>query len=450
MRTRILTSLLLSLAVASVWADGIVTDEITLQDGTIYEGYISSQVPTKSFTIAASRTVKRVPAEKVQNLSQLEISIEDLSDTWKKWAEKNLDKMLIRGKKKYLLLSSFDLQNSSSAISNYSKDLNGTEDSIAINFDSLSVALRSLEGVKSVENVLHVSNVFILQEGSTIEFLDLQKQYITVGQEEVVSIKPLPEPDSLLTGFTSVLELNSGNTVSGKIIETLPGKTIYIKTEQGNIQACNMTSIRKNLKEKKYEKQGYWEQAQLLETVTLTDGRILEGVIVEQRYGIGKTSSSIVIANVYGERIIVENSKIARLDRKQNPDYRPLYKLTIKTGYVFANQEQLTKAECSKEKKRIRIVPTHINTIQRQQNGSIVIQTHQDSQMEQLLFVRLYVTIKNGEAYYLDTDDLLTNAIPVTEKEIRGDTSYWVFRPDSGFYTIYLPTIGTAYFCNIQ
>jgi len=451
MRIKLLACLFMSFAVSAVWADGIVTDEITLRDGTVYEGYISSQIPGRSYTIAASRTVSNVPAEKAKNISVQEFLLEEAPEKWREWAEKNPDKVQIRNDKKYLSLASFDLLKSTSKRDNTVVIADTAElDSIAADSLYFLDKLKALDGVKSVETFVHIKNVLILQEGRTIKYLNLEEQSMSVARNEVVSIKPVAEAENLLSGFKTVLELSSGSVISGKVIETVPGKTIYLKTDRGDIQACNLSEIRRNAKEKKNAQQNYLEQSPLFETAILSDGRAIEGVIVEQRYGNARKSSSIVIVNADGERTVVENSKVKSLNRTPNPNYKPLYKLDIAEGEVFANQERLTAAKCAKEKKHIRITPTQINAISRDADGNIVVQTRQDSKMEQLLFVKLYVTVKEGEAHYLEAEDLLTGAIPATEKNTVSGISNWVFHVVAANYAIYFPTINTAYICNIR
>lgn len=450
MRIKLLASLALSLAVSAAWADGIITDEITLLDGTIYEGYISAQVPGKSYVIAAARTVSSVPAEKVKNISLREFPLEEAPERWRKWAEKNPDKVQTHNDKKYLSLASFDLLKATSEGDNPAIADTAEIDSVVADSVALYDKLTSLKGVKSVEIFVHMKNVLILQEGRTVQYLDLEEKSVSVGRNEVVSIKPVTQAENLLSGFKTVLELSSGSVISGKVIETVPGKTIYLKTEQGDIQACNLSEIRRNTKEKKNARQSYLEQTPLLETALLSDGRAIEGVIVEQRYGNARKSSSIVIVNGDGERTIVENSKVKSLNRVPNPNYKPLYKLDIAEGEVFANQERLTAAKCAKEKKHIRITPTQVNTVSRDADGNIVVQTRQDSKMEQLLFVKLYVTVKEGEAHYLEAEDLLTGAIPATEKKAVGGISSWVFHVATGRYAIYLPSMSAAYVCDVK
>lgn len=450
MRKKLLASLLMSFAVSAVWADGIITDEITLRDGTVYEGYISSQVPGKSYVIATSRTTNVVPAERVRNISLQEIPLQEAPEKWRKWSEENPDKVQTRNDKKYLTLASFDLLKSTSDAGKTAIADTAEVDSVVADSVSLYDNLRNLEGVKSVETFVHIRNVLILQEGRAIKYLDLEEQYVSVGSNEVVSIKPVAEDENLLSGFKTVLELRSGSVISGKVIENVPGKTLYVKTEQGNIQACNLSDILSNTKERKNARQSYLEQSQLLETAVLSDGRAIEGVIVEQRYGNARKSSSIVIVNADGERTVVENSRVASLNRRANPDYKPLYKLDIAEGEVFVNQARITQASCSKEKKRIRIEPTHVNTVSRNADGNIVVQTRQNSKMEQLLLVKLYVAVKVGDAHYLEADDLLSSTIPVTEKKAVEGISYWTFHPSAGSYAIYLPSMNTAYVCEVK
>ena len=167
-------------------------EQIHMKSGSVVEGYIAEQKPGKHITIQTTKATIVANSDSLLNRVVEKISLESLSNEWKEWAEKN---------NKYV-------------------DNNGVR----------QIELSTLEFKNS-----KYSNVYLLEKGSIIKFLDLTpNQYKFVWGDMYRTVKS-KRHDNLFSGLKEVLILKDNSKVVGQIIEQFPGKDLKIATDNGEV-----------------------------------------------------------------------------------------------------------------------------------------------------------------------------------------------------------------------
>lgn len=442
MRTKLVLSLLLLFITGSAWADGVITDVISLKDGTVCEGYIRSQTPGKGLVIYSARTTYCVETENVKNVTVTETPLKQLPQAWQAWAEEHPSAVVVRNKEKSLAMASFDLTEKGSKTPAVLTPLQKAE-------AELLDSLHAIDSLVISEITAHVANVFILEEGLRMRYVMIAETELAVSRADIASIRPVATSPDLLSGFNDIIELQNGKTVTGSIIENVPGVRVCVKTERGSISTCDAKDILVQRKEKKNEGQSELAQSPLIETLQLTNGKTVEGLIVEQQYGNAVRSSNVVVVDAEGVRTVVPNNTISKVVRSANPHYEPAYNLHIQKGELFANGKKLAKANVSKEKKTVAVSPEAIAQITLDgTKNQLVVKALQDTANEPLYLVRVDGQTVKG-TYKIDAEQLLANSIPVAEKSTDDGVTSWTFQVEDGDFVIYQPALSSAYLLRI-
>ena len=142
-------------------------EQIHMKSGSVVEGYIAEQKPGKHITIQTTKATIVVNSDSLQNRVIERIPLESLSNEWREWAETN----------------------------NKYEDNNGVK----------QLELSTLEFNNS-----KYSNVYLLEKGSIIKFLDLTpNQYNFVWGDMYRTVKN-ERPENLYSGLKEVLILKNG------------------------------------------------------------------------------------------------------------------------------------------------------------------------------------------------------------------------------------------------
>lgn len=413
MKIRIILNLVLFSLLGSMSAFGIVTNTITLTDGTILEGYICLQCPEVGYKIHSERTIRTISVDDIENFTSKNVNLKTLSKAWKECVKEYPYCVLSANGSDYVTLASFNINDSTYA---------------------------------------RIENVLVLENGGHIKYLDLNTEEVTVKYSDVVKICPKETPSDILSGFFDEIELESGRTIKGTVIENIPGESIKIRTDNGGVELWSMDKIKVKRKLKKEETQSELEQAQILEKVFLTNGRKVEGVIIEQIYGDENHSSRIIMATTDGVKETIENNDVKEISYRENPNYAPKRKLHIGDNEVYAYEKKLKKANVTIKKSNIKVSSQTKNYISNSlTNGELIIQTKDNEANDELILLPI-TQEERGGLITLDSRTILSDEIRVATKETDDSIISWTFklRKNVNTYAIYLPLTETIYILYIN
>ena len=267
-------------------------EQIHMKSGSVVEGYIAEQKPGKHITIQTTKATIVVNSDSLQNRVIERIPLESLSNEWREWAETN---------KKYV-------------------DNNGVK----------LLELSTLEFNNS-----KYSNVYLLEKGSIIKFLDLTpNQYKFVWGDMYRTVKN-ERPENLYSGLKEVLILNDNSKVIGQIIEQFPGKDLKIATEKGEVLSYKFSQVKQIKTEKLTEKLDLWSQIQLLDKITVKgEGSELVGFISSRTLG-----KELVFEFEDGSERTIQQNKVTSYAKIPNNRYVAVYDKILNEGDVLLNGE---------------------------------------------------------------------------------------------------------------
>lgn len=268
-------------------------EQIYMKSGSVVEGYIAGQLPGKHITIQATKATIVVNSDSLKSREIEKIPLDSLSDEWREWAEAN-SKYIEDGEVKKLELSTLKFKNS------------------------------------------QYSNVFLLERGSIIKFLDLTpNQYKFVWGDMYRTVKS-KRPDNLYSGLKEVLVLNDNTTVAGQIIEQFPGKDLKIETEEGEVLSFKFSQVKQIKTEKLTEKLDLWSQIQLLDKITVKGEETeLIGFISSRKLG-----KEVVFEFEDGSKRTIQQNQIASYAKIPNEKYTEVYDKVLEEGEILLNGKE--------------------------------------------------------------------------------------------------------------
>lgn len=159
--------------------------KVILKDGSELVGYISRQRPGENLTFTTKRAEIMVNAENVKSIVDHQVSVNNLSNEWKLWADKN-DALMGNGDNAYLVLS----------------DIITTKGT--------------------------VNHVRILERGVKVKYLELIPNNYSLSWDTIARINVAPRHKLQLTGINRKYKLRSGLEYEGQYVEEIPGKTLSL------------------------------------------------------------------------------------------------------------------------------------------------------------------------------------------------------------------------------
>ena len=280
-----------TVSISSSFAQNV--EQIYMKSGSVVEGYIAEQKPGKHITIQTTKATIVVNSDSLQNRVIERIPMESLSNEWREWAETN---------KKYV-------------------DNNGVK----------QLELSTLEFNNS-----KYSNVYLLEKGSIIKFLDLTpKQYKFVWGDMYRTVKS-KRPDNLFSGVKEVLVLNDNSKVVGQIIEQFPGKDLKIATEKGEVLSFKFSQVKQIKTERLTETLDLWSQIQLLDKITVKgENSELIGFISSRTLG-----KELVLEFEDGSKRTIQQNQVTSYAKMPNEQYVEVYDKVLSDGEILLNGEK--------------------------------------------------------------------------------------------------------------
>ena len=197
MKKFLLSTLLFALVTTSF---AVTCEKIILTNGFVLEGYLSKQYPKESrVVINVEKAIILLNDSIVESITDKYCDLDSLTDEWKAYVDENPDALINSGNKKKLLLSSVNLQT-----------------------DSNTECLKQFGPLASVR---------IIERGSNVKLLCLNKCEYSVKLKEVQSVEPTLTEEK--DGLMDVIVTKTGKQFEGQIFSREIGKQIKIKTNDG-------------------------------------------------------------------------------------------------------------------------------------------------------------------------------------------------------------------------
>lgn len=265
-------------------------EKVTLKNGSILEGYLSEQIPGKSFTVQSTKAVVFASEDSLLNVTQQQIELSKLPQSWTDWAIK-------------------------SKIAEPNKD-------------GQTITLSTLQFKHST-----ISNVFVQERGITVKFVDMNnRSYIFPWSLLGMTSKNLRE-ENQFSGIVDELVMKNGKHFEGQVTDQTPGKGIKIIFEDGKVQSFNYSDIAQIISKPLNAKMPIWEQAQLLDEVVLkSTGETIRGIISSRHIGKDYT---FMIKN--GQSRIINATDVAVFRKLRNEEYKSSQDRVMAEGEVLIN-----------------------------------------------------------------------------------------------------------------
>lgn len=379
--------------------------KVILKDGSELVGYISRQRPGENLTFTTKRAEIMVNAENVKSIVDHQVSVNNLSNEWKLWADKN-DALMGNGDNAYLVLS----------------DIITTKGT--------------------------VNHVRILERGVKVKYLELIPNNYSLSWDTIARINVAPRHKLQLTGINRKYKLRSGLEYEGQYVEEIPGKTLSLLQDNGVTLVFNRDEVLKDNRYKINPNQTLFEQSDLIDIVQLKNGKSHKGIIFERNYSDADTISNdyLLIQSENGSIQSINLSDVLEYRKEPNPIYEPLTDVCLDDGEFMVNRNRVKPQTIKEFKNIIRFDIDSVKLVIPRGNTSteIVVESKfadeiQSSQLK-LVKVNVYYEKKTKDNIYGFTyEDIVKNAIQpqAVETSINNTTKIVFSVKDNGIYSLY-------------
>lgn len=244
-------------------ADYKVVEKIYVQNGSVYEGYISNQEPGSKITIEADCSTVIIDSSNVSDLTFEVKQIAYLPEALQVWLKEN------RKGETEIKVASFNV------------------------------------GKK------HYKDVIILEQGTQYKFVSCAKTKYIVAWGQIVKTTK----NYNYKGIVDVVTLKNGQQYKGCIVEQIIGRTIKIRTESGAVNSVKFGDILSLTTQVEGSKR--WNFIPRLDEITLKNGQELKGFISSRMIG-----SHILFMNEGSDsEEKIDLSEIVRYQKIANPQF---------------------------------------------------------------------------------------------------------------------------------
>lgn len=244
-------------------------DRIYTKDGSVYNGFISEQVPGKQVMIYA------------ENAS--------------------------------IVFKQKDMQNQRKDYYEFDRLSESSKEIVRHITDTTSLQLASFEYKGAYYENLYMNEVL----DSTIRAHALTPRTYIIPWNDLIKTSRVATNENPY-GTRDIVTLKSGERLIGQITAQEISKTMTIRTETGVIRTINVGDILSIMSERISEKHTLWEQTPLLDRLVLDGGATMEGFITSRLMG-----QHVYILQKYGhdaQQIAMKN--IRKYQKTRNRDYK--------------------------------------------------------------------------------------------------------------------------------
>lgn len=265
-------------------------EQIFMKSGSVVEGYISEQNPGKFITINTQKAVIVANSDSVVSQKTETVPFESLSEEWKTWAQAN-KKIIESNGQKQLELSQLVFKNS------------------------------------------EYNNVYLLEKGAMLKFLDLTPNSYTFKWGDMHRTVKNQRPNNAVSGLKEILVLNDNTQVQGQIIEQFPGENLKIISDEGEVLTFKFDQVVQIRTQQINEKLGLWKQIHLLDKILLKgQDTPLVGFISSRTLG-----KEFVMDFEDGTQRTIPQNQVKSYAKMPNPKYVALTDKELKEGEILLN-----------------------------------------------------------------------------------------------------------------
>lgn len=270
-------------------------ERVYMNNGSVVAGYICEQIPGKQVTVQSEEATIVVSSDSLEGRMTERIPMARLSEQWQKWAEENRAYTESSGNK--------------------------------------MLELTTL----TFPNVVY-DNVYLLEKGETLKFLDIASRKYTFPWKEMYYTVKNRRPDNQTSGIKDVVVMKDGTTYEGQILDQMITKQeMKITTDiQGVVQVksndvAQIKSVRLN------DKEPLWNQVQLLDRISIKGERQpVEGFIISRTMG-----ESLTLEFEDGRQRDFSFSQVVSYGKVPNEKYKVSFDSELNEGDVSVNGEKV-------------------------------------------------------------------------------------------------------------
>lgn len=246
-------------------------DQVYLKDGSVYEGYISEQVPGKSISVTTEKATVFVDSDDITSISYANKEVAQLAEPFRLWVKENQPR-------------------------------------------SRSIEVATLV----IKNNRQLQDVVVLERGVRMKVLSFTKELNVFGWNDLLKTTRTPYVENAKMGIRDVVTMKDGARYEGQIIEQmLCAAQIKIRTLEGDIYSVDTKDLLSIRSEKINDDAALWKQTPLLDKVELKSGEAFEGFIISRISGVDIT----ILVHDTGIEKTIPLERIAKYCRTPNPSY---------------------------------------------------------------------------------------------------------------------------------
>lgn len=261
-------------------------EQVYMKNGSVIEGYICEQIPGRTISLSSVKATVVVNSDSLQSSSVRQVNIKELSLTWQSWIKEQ-------------------------------PNMNGE-----------TVKLTTLHFVATV-----YKDVYIIEEGSLMKFVDLTPKTYTFGWNEIFKTIKTLRPNNQYSGIEDILVLQNGTQYTGQIMEQYPGKNLKIQTNENNIITVNMSQVVQINSNPHNPKQDFFQQTPLLDKI------YIEGINAPTIGFVTKrvTNKDLTIQLQNGEAKVIPLKQILKYQKVTNDNYAAICDRELGDGEILLN-----------------------------------------------------------------------------------------------------------------
>lgn len=266
----------------SICASAQNIEQLICKDQSVYEGFILEQKAGKSMTVFAEKATIVIKKSAITPPLTTTFQLANLTEEWQQWVKENKPE--------------------------------GTAELTLKSFSSNGVAY---------------NNVYVIEDGSYITFLDLTKRKYTIPWSNVYSTTKTFRPENEFSGVNDVVTTKLGDVYVGQITEQCLGQYLKMRTEDGMNVSISPSDLASTAIVPINEKLNIFSQARLLDIIEV-DGQKIEGIIISREFG------KILCLQLKDGRVReYPIGKVTTYGKRINPDYTSLTDRIMKEGEIY-------------------------------------------------------------------------------------------------------------------
>ena len=309
----------------------------------------------------------------------------------------------------------------------------------------------------TVDNRIYTGYIATQGPGKQVLFIS-DNQVIPFDTSELLMIRYEEYNPELETGLNDIIKTRQGDIYSGQIIEQVFGKSIKIKTSEGEItiEAGNILEQRKTKMSSTYS---LIEQAPYKTLVKTHQNEEFTGVIIFQYYGNEEKPSYLEVYSEDGVSKRINISDISQMRRVPNNEYREVKVFSVKDGKLYFNQSEASPTPLSKQKKGKTIIyyidennSAHHATVDGGAGQRLTVEMKESSEFMKYKLMKIGLQkIGKKELYaFEEASAYKDNVDPYTSTIESNNVMKKVYNVEKGMYLFYKQGSDNAFFIEIK